>query len=208
MQADAADMRMGLFRAQGVVDHPILWGVFCSIAIANTYYLYRDRRVRRLVLTAFSTAMTFTSLSSGPLLSAVLQLGMISWGWITRNAWWVLVGLVVFGYVTVDLLSNRTPVQVLISYLTFNPGSGYWRLHIWNYASAEVLRHPLFGIGLNDWARPGWLASSSVDNFWLNTAMRYGFRACCCSSPGSRRTSSGSCAPSCRRPCGRRAPAT
>ena len=62
----------------------------------------------------------------------------------------------------------------MISYLTFIPRNAYWRLHIWNYGSAEVLRHPLFGIGLNDWARPGWLASASVDNFWLNTAMRYG----------------------------------
>ena len=33
--------------------------------------------------------------------------------------------------------------------------------------------NPIFGIGLNDWARPGWLAGS-VDNFWLLMAMRYG----------------------------------
>jgi hypothetical protein len=173
-QTSASDMRMGFYRAQGVVDHPILWGVFCSIAIANAYFLYRNQRMRSLVLTGFATLMTFTSLSSGPLLAAVLQLGMIGWGFITRNAWWLLVGLAVFAYVTVDLLSNRTPVQVMITYLTFNPASGYWRLHIWTYGSAEVLRHPLFGIGLNDWTRPSWLASDSVDNFWLLTAMRYG----------------------------------
>ena len=166
---------MGLFRAQACLEHPILWGVFCSIAIANIFYLYRDRRVRGLVLAAFGTAMTFTSLSSGPLLSAVLQFGMISWGWITRNAWWVLAGLVVLGYVAIDLVSNRSPVQVLISYLTFSPANAYWRLHIWNFGSAEVLRHPLFGIGLSDWTRPGWMSTASVDNFWLNTAMRYGF---------------------------------
>jgi hypothetical protein len=174
VQAGAEAMRMGFYRAQAVVDHPILWGVFCSIAIANAYFLYRDDRARRLVLTGFATLMTFTSLSSGPLLAAVLQLGMIGWGWITRHAWWLLVGLVVFAYVAIDLLSNRTPVQVMISYLTFNPATGYWRLHIWTYGTAEVMRHPLFGIGLNDWTRPAWLASDSVDNFWLLTAMRFG----------------------------------
>jgi hypothetical protein len=173
-QAAAADMRMGFYRAQGIVDHAILWGVFCSLAIANAYFLYRSDRARSLLLTGFATAMTFTSLSSGPLLAAVLQLGMIGWGFVTRNAWWLLVGLAVFAYVAVDLLSNRTPVQVMITYLTFNPASGYWRLHIWNYGSAEVLRHPLFGIGLGDWTRPSWLAGDSVDNFWLLTAMRYG----------------------------------
>ena len=32
---------------------------------------------------------------------------------------------------------------------------------------------PFFGIGLNDWSRPIWMGSS-VDNFWLLWAMRYG----------------------------------
>lgn len=175
VQAGAENMRMGLFRAQAVVEHPIIWGVFCSIGIANVYYLYRDRRVLGLLLTGFNTAMTFTALSSGPLLSVALQLGMIGWGWITKNAWWVLIGLFVLVYVAIDIVSNRAPLQVMVSYLTFSPRNAYWRMHIFNYGSAEVLRHPLFGIGLNDWVRPGWLASASVDNFWLNTAMRYGF---------------------------------
>lgn len=173
----AEDYRMGLVRAQGVVEHSILWGVFCSIAIANAFYLYRETFARSVMLSGFALAMTFTSLSSGPLLSAMLQLGMIGWGWATRNAWWVLVGLAVAAYVVIDLISNRSGVQVLISYLTFNPGNAYWRLHIWNYGSAEVLRHPLFGIGLNDWVRPSWMATASVDNFWLNVAMRYGLPA-------------------------------
>lgn len=173
----AEDYRMGLVRAQGVVEHSILWGVFCSVAIANAYYLYRETFAKSVMLTGFALAMTFTSLSSGPLLSAMLQLGMIGWGWVTRNAWWALAGLVIAAYVVIDLISNRSGVQVLISYLTFNPGNAYWRLHIWNYGSAEVLRNPLFGIGLRDWARPSWMSTASVDNFWLNVAMRYGLPA-------------------------------
>jgi hypothetical protein len=172
-QAGAESHRLGLVRAQSVMEHPILWGVVCSIAIANVYFLYGSRWPRRLALAAFTTAMTFTSLSSGPLLAVALQIIMIGWGWITRNAWWALIGLAVLAYVAIDLLSNRTPVQVLISYLTFSPANAYTRLAIWDYGSAEVLRHPLFGIGLNNWERPSWM-TSSVDNFWLATAMRYG----------------------------------
>ena len=122
VQADYADMRMGLFRAQGVVDHPILWGVLCSLGIANAYFLWKDTPVRRLILAGFAGAMTFTSLSSGPLLAVTLQVLMIGWGWVTRNAWWALVGLVVLAYVGIDVLSNRSPIPVLISYLTFNRG--------------------------------------------------------------------------------------
>jgi hypothetical protein len=177
VQTGPDQMRMGFYRAQAVLEHPILWGVFCSIGIANVFYIYREQFFRSTVLTGFVTGMTFTSLSSGPLLAAAIQLGIIGWGWITRNAWWVLIGLAVLGYVVVDLISNRTPVQVLITYLTFNSASSYWRLHIFTYGSAEVWRHPILGIGLNDWARPSWMLASSVDNFWLLTAMRYGLPA-------------------------------
>ena len=136
-------MRMGFYRAQAVFEHPILWGVFCSLAIANVFYLHRARFFKGVALAGFATGMTFTSLSSGPLLAATLQIGIVGWGWITRNAWWALVGLAVLGYVVVDLLSNRSPVNVLISYLTFNSASAYWRLHIWNFGIQEVWRHPL-----------------------------------------------------------------
>ena len=177
VQAGFADMRMGFFRAQTVFEHPILWGVFCSVGIANVFHIYRDKFLKSVFLTGFVTGMTFTSLSSAPLLSVAVQLITIGWGWITRYAWWVLLGFAVLGYVAIDLLSNRTPVQVLITYLTFNSASAYWRLLIWDFGSAEVLRHPLFGLGLGDWARPDWMFTASVDNFWLLTAMRYGLPA-------------------------------
>jgi hypothetical protein len=171
-------MRMGFYRAQGVFEHPILWGVFCSLAIANVFYLHhRTSFFKGAALAGFATGMTFTSLSSGPLLAATLQIGIVGWGWITRNAWWMLVGLAVLGYVVVDLLSNRSPVNVLISYLTFNSHSAYWRLHIWNFGIQNVWSNPLFGIGLNDWVRPSWMGTASVDNFWLLTTMRYGIPA-------------------------------
>ena len=87
-------MRMGFYRAQAVFEHPILWGVFCSLAIANVFYLnHRTSFFRGVALAGFATGMTFTSLSSGPLLAATLQVGIVGWGWITRNAWWALVGL-------------------------------------------------------------------------------------------------------------------
>ena len=33
---------------------------------------------------------------------------------------------------------------------------------------------PVFGIGLNDWVRPHFMHSGSMDNFWLVQAVRYG----------------------------------
>ena len=40
----------------------------------------------------------------------------------------------------------------------------------------NVMDNPLMGLGLNDWARPDWLADT-VDNFWLLTAMQAGLPA-------------------------------
>jgi hypothetical protein len=167
------DMRMGFHRAQGVFEHSILWGVFCSIGIANLFYIYRESLAKRLFLSGLATGLTFSSLSAAPLQSVTLQFAMIGWGWVTRNAWWTLVILTAIGYVVVDALSNRTPVMIMIDYLTFSAHNAWIRIHIWNFGTAEVWRNPIFGIGLGDWQRPSWLPSS-VDNFWLVVAMRYG----------------------------------
>ena len=76
-------------------------------------------------------------------------------------------------YIFLSFASNRGPVVLLIETLTFNSGTGWTRIHIWRNGIDDVMRNPIFGIGLNDWTRPFWL-TSSVDNFWLLTAMRYG----------------------------------
>ena len=165
--------RLGFTRVQAGFPHPILYGLYASITFACAYYLYRDRvgvMVRRV---AFVGVMTFAALSSGPLLSLFVQGGLIVWDKITRGRWMLLGVLAVIGYVVVDLLSNRTPVQIFVQTFTLNPTTAYWRIHIFEYGSQAALNNPIFGIGHHDHPRPFWL-TSSVDNFWLLNAMRYG----------------------------------
>ena len=57
-------------------------------------------------------------------------------------------------YLVIKFGSNQTPVQFYISRFTFNAQTGWYRLAIWEYGSASVLNHPLFGIGFADWTRP------------------------------------------------------
>ena len=52
----------------------------------------------------------------------------------------------------------------MIDNLAFDAKTGWGRTEIFQYGAAEVLRHPIFGIGLNDWVRPWW-RKPSVDNF-------------------------------------------
>ena len=170
--------RFGLDRAQGPFEHPILFGVICSTGFGLSFFKFENfssRIIRTLRSTFILMAVAF-SLSVGAYVSIVSQVGLIFWNKHTikiKKRWVVLAILFLSAYFTVDVLSNRTPFEVFISYLTFNTGNSYNRVHIWHYGIAEVIRHPLFGIGLNDWVRAYWM-SSSMDNFWLLNAVRYG----------------------------------
>lgn len=166
--------RMGLERVYAVFEHPILFGMFCSLAIANLFYMARGTSFWRYSGMVFAIGMTFMSLSSAPLLACGLQIMMILWDKITKGAWKLFIILGAISYVVVDLLSNRTPITILIETLTFNSGTGWTRIAIFEFGISNVYDNPIFGLGFNDWERPFWL-TSSVDNFWLLTTMRYGF---------------------------------
>lgn len=169
-------MRYGLFRVQVVFPHAILFGLFCSVGFANVLYIYRDNFFGCLARLALVIGMTFMSLSSAPLLSIAIQSIAAGWDKVTRGRWLILFISFCLIYTFLSLVSNRGPIILLIEKLTFNPSTAWWRVYIWEYGVQSVMNHPLFGLGLNDWARPSWL-SSTVDNFWLLTAMQAGIPA-------------------------------
>lgn len=175
------DRRLGMTRAFGTFDHPILYGVFCASAIGFAWYLAptphklgwpRIRRAGTVIVAAF------VSVSSGPLVACTAQIGIILWDVATRGIqkrWWMLLSSVGFVFVMLESLSNRGALTVFISYLTFNPTTGYNRKMIWQWGMAEVRQNPIFGIGFNAWTTPPrWWHGDSVDAFWLLTGMRYG----------------------------------
>jgi hypothetical protein len=128
---------------------------------------------------ALVAGSTFVSLSAGPFVALACQGLVLGWDRLTKGIqmrWSFLVGGLSLIWISVSLASNRGFVKVFISYFTFSPQSAYNRTLIWDYGSAEVARHPLFGIGLGDWIRAPWM-SDSMDNFWLLTAVRYGLPA-------------------------------
>ena len=172
--------RMGLERARVMLAHPIHYGLFCSIAISLTFVGLKGiySNTRRYLVTAAIGLCVFLSLSSGALLAAILQIGLIFWAWSldrTRARWWLLLGLFAIAYVVIDILSNRSPVQVFMSYATFSPHTAYWRGLIFQWGMVNVWANPVFGIGLNDWVRPEFMMFiDSMDNFWLLIAVQQG----------------------------------
>jgi len=176
--------RLGLTRAYGPFEHPILYGIFCAASIGLTRVAFPAGRgfgVWPAVRTGLLFLATFASVSSGAMAVAAIQLAMIAWERATgrlRGKWWVLAAVCLAGVMAVSATSSRSPVAVLITTLSLSPETGYMRMEIFNYGSAEVVRNPWWGIGFNDWERPDWMPDTgSVDNFWLLTAMRFGLPA-------------------------------
>ncbi|WP_371170537.1 O-antigen ligase family protein [Aliiroseovarius sp. 2305UL8-7] len=173
------ESRMGLDRAQVVFAHPIHYGLFCSVTFSLCVVGMKKEwgNFRRLLTTGMICTGVFLSLSSGALLPVALQIGLIIWAAVfdkLKARWMLLMSLIVLAYITIDLLSNRTPIRVFMSYATFSPHNAFWRGLIFEYGIQNVWDSPVFGIGLNDWKRPGWMHASTVDNFWLLIAMQFG----------------------------------
>ena len=117
------------------------------------------------------------AISSAALFSLALQTAMIVWdrGLAFLKSRWVIgialgAGTLVFLLVSVQGGLFTYVVENLI----FARGAGEHRLDIYYYGTLEVLRHPWFGVGLNEWARPFWRPHPTIDSFWLMTAVRHG----------------------------------
>ena len=168
-----------LERVQGSFAHPIHFGLFCSVTFSLCMVGMKGlfSTPRRLASGAALALAGTLSLSSGALLSLALQGALILWALAFAQVswrWWLLVGLGMLVYIGIDIASTRSPIRVFMSYATFSAHNAFWRATIFEYGMQSVWAHPILGIGLNDWVRPVWMFGSSVDNFWLLTAMRYG----------------------------------
>jgi hypothetical protein len=175
--------RLGLWRVQGPFEHSIIYGLFCGSAVALACLVlgYGKKGFARWQHLAVISLTAFVSMSSAPIAGMVLQFALIAWNCVLRRwdfRWKILWGLVFASYLVVEFGSAQTPVKFYISHFTFDPQTGWYRLLIWEYGTAAVANHPLFGIGFGEWARLPWMGNS-VDNFWLLIAMRHGIPAVC-----------------------------
>lgn len=171
-------LRLGLVRAQGTLEHPILWGLVASLGVANGFYIWRRNLVKAFGASGFFAFMVGTSLSSGPLLGVLAQICLMAWDrlfFFMRFRWVVLGFLALFALLLLKILAQFHLLDFVLGNLTFSKTSADGRLVVLDYGMMEVTRHPVFGIGLNDWTRPWYRAGkASFDNFWLLEAMRYG----------------------------------
>jgi hypothetical protein len=173
-----AGRRLGLERSQVIFSHPIHYGLFAASLCSLAIVAYKDiiSGWQRYLLAILVCVGVICSVSSGAILPMILQAGMMLWAWWLRKIrtrWVILCALIAVCYVIVDLLSNRTPITVFLSYAALSKETAYMRVLIFEWGMNNVWKNPFLGIGMNEWERPSW-KSASMDNFWLLTTVRYG----------------------------------
>jgi O-antigen ligase len=166
--------RLGLLRAEGPLDHPIMFGITMCYALL----LSRDLDHRCRIFCWFGCGIgLFLSLSSAPWQGMAAGLALATYASVARfpKRWLVLVVVGGLMLTTIFVISSD-PIAWVIGHLTLDPMTGWYRMLTWHHAGELISQSPIVGIGLEEnWQRPDWMAfSNSVDSLWLRLAMKYG----------------------------------
>lgn len=168
--------RLGLIRAYSVFIHPIHAGIFLSSFIAFYFLLFKTKQWR--ILGVIVGSLGFFSLSSAGILGIGFQLVFISYDWLQKQirdlSWGLAMGVLGTLLFLVHIFSQNGIISVIYNYLTLNPATGRFRTLIWQYAGDVALQNPWLGIGQNDYPRPTWVSTPSIDAHYLFMAVRYG----------------------------------
>jgi hypothetical protein len=167
--------RMGVLRATSTFDHAILFGLFC--AVAGAMLLYSERRVvNRCVYVAICLFGSFLSLSSSSLMGFAILFGAYAVDMLGRryprlwSAFWTVCGILGL----IIMLVTAHPLGWVLSHLTLEPESGYFRLMEWDAATYMISLSPWTGYAF---ANFGTAELFSVDTVWLALALRFGLPA-------------------------------
>ena len=173
------EFRKGIVRAGSTFDHPIHYGTYCAAMFALVW-MSEPRRTWRYIRAAVIAVAAMLSMSSAPLLSLGVQGGLMIWNRATASVSLrtpITLAIILGLYVGATLVANRSPLQILISIATFDPWTGFYRMLIWEYGLENLWNSPWIGIGSADWERPKWMASSTIDAYWLVLPLRAGIPA-------------------------------
>lgn len=171
------EMRLGLARGYGPFSHQILAG---SVLVSALPFYFKSGLRSWPRWTGIQAALFgFFSLSSAAILGLLTAIGLLVADWgkrlIRGLPWQAIAAGVTMALFAVHLLSQNGLVH-LLSRMTLNPQTAFYRQIIWRYGWQSMLDNPLFGIGYQQHERPSWLAPS-VDAHFLALAIRNGMPA-------------------------------
>jgi hypothetical protein len=168
-----AGYRMNIVRAASTFEHPILFGSFCSLVAA--ILLYWEHSVRRRILSVgFCFIGCILSLTSVALLSILIVLAIYAYDRAMRqHTWrWSALSIVLAVLFSAVCLVANHPIGWLITHLTLDPESGWFRLMIWDRALVYIAQAPLAGYAFN--LLKDEILDTTIDSVWLVCSLRFG----------------------------------
>jgi hypothetical protein len=166
-------MRNGWVRAMSTFNHPILFGAFCALTAAILLY-WEKTLLRRSVAAGLCFLGCILSLSSAALMAFSIILAAFtydqllrrySWRW---SAFWIIMVMLIF----VVFAAAAHPLNWVLSHLTIDPQTGYYRKLIWDVALTYIAQSPLIGYAYHQ--LNNFILDNSVDCIWLVLSLRFG----------------------------------
>jgi hypothetical protein len=168
--------RFGQVRAASVFEGAEHYGTFCIAAASIFFYL--ERGTSRILYVGLSFLGCALSLSSGPFLGLAIITAAFSYDSILKkHPWrWKAATIILGGFILSIFVFFDHPLERIITHLTLDPQTGYFRLGTWNAAMPLIDQSSFIGHGL---VRLGdspeaIVYLTSVDCIWLVEALRYG----------------------------------
>lgn len=170
-----AQYRLGMLRAMGPFDHPILAGTI-MLGFLPLFY-FSGLRGRPYLMGLLMALTGLLSLSSAAILGFLFAAGAIAIyhakPYIPKLSWWTVTALFVMLLVVAHVGSKNGIISV-ITRLSLSPETGNYRQLIWQFGVMNVEKNPWFGIGYNNWERVSWMYAETIDAHFLLLAIRYG----------------------------------
>ena len=163
--------RLGLFRASGPLEHPILFGFVCAVGMLIAISIPIRRR---LFVTVACGLGTMVALSSAPIQVMIMGLGLLAYdSLLSRNShrWTILLVAGTFGLFAAFTISNNL-IGFIMAHLIFSPESGYYRVWTWEAVNLYVSQSPWFGLGFGDLPEE---INHSIDSLWLVLSIQSGY---------------------------------
>jgi hypothetical protein len=166
--------RLGLIRATAMFDGAEMDGAFFAATAPILLYWERTGMMRAYWggLCSFGCLL---SISSGPLLSLIIVISVYNYDSLMKQyswRWFPLIGIIFAMLMVLFGLAER-PMSWIVSHLTFDPLSSYFRMYIFENMFQIIRSSPIIGIGFAPTGE-GFLAGVSVDCTWIVYAMRFG----------------------------------
>lgn len=175
--ADAAlfadNYRGDMIRATSTFDHPILFGTFCALTAAVLLYAERSAPWR-IFWSCLCCVGCLLALSSAATIALVIVLSVYAFDRSLNRyqwRWGALFGMGVLGSLFAFMMSNN-PLTWIISHLTFDPQTGFYRILIWDAVTSQIAQSPITGHGFVLFG--DYLLDRTVDSVWLMLGLRYG----------------------------------